>query len=492
MRIKDKKKFAIILIIIAILVIIITGIIIRNNIKKDDDKPESITNLEDTLDFSSKRLIVVTDKKLTETYNAKNVRQSYYGDYVLDYETEAEAKNAFKIFRADSQIKEVCVDANGTLLESQALTIKQYFGDNETALEGWGVYAMGLNETQDILNEKSQKDDIVVAVIDSGFDLTLDILDEQNLRNRIDENYINITDGSKNIADDTISYGHTEIDGHGTHVGAIILDGTPDNVKILPIKVDSQDLVNEYNKDGISRRCVIQAIQYAIEKNVDVINISLSLNPPNQELTDIINEAVRNNIVVVASAGNDGAEQIAYPAAYDNVIAVSALSTNLINVEEVNGEYTITNPYDLITAKESTKENLSIADFSNYGNEVDFSAPGDIILSLVPHDSGMVDHPMMAGTSQASPHIAAAAATIKSYNKELTNNEVYAILEHYSLDLGNKGKDTYYGNGMPCFRNFEECTCGCERCDEIYCDGCSCENCIYHNEIILDNINLNN
>ena len=86
----------------------------------------------------------------------------------------------------------------------------------------------------------------------------------------------------------------------------------------------------------------------------------------------------------------------------------------------------------------------------------------------------------LIGTSCASPYIAATVGTIKSYNKELTNDQIYEILKYYSLDLGSTGRDDDYGHGMPCLKNYSECTCNCGNCDKIYCLACSCATCKYH------------
>ena len=62
----------------------------------------------------------------------------------------------------------------------------------------------------------------------------------------------------------------------------------------------------------------------------------------------------------------------------------------------------------------------------------------------------------------------------------MTNDQAYEILKYYSLDLGSTGRDNDYGHGMPCFKDYSECTCNCENCDKIYCFGCSCATCKYH------------
>lgn len=90
-----------------------------------------------------------------------------------------------------------------------------------------------------------------------------------------------------------------------------------------------------------------------------------------------------------------------------------------------------------------------IASYSNYGDCVDFCAPGSKIMSSVVLDDGTAGYEQYSGTSAACPYIAAACADIKSMNKSLSRDDVYKILNDFSVDYGDKGFDIYYGNGLP-------------------------------------------
>ena len=74
--------------------------------------------------------------------------------------------------------------------------------------------------------------------------------------------------------------------------------------------------------------------------------------------------------------------------------------------------------------------------FSNYGTAIDFAAPGTDIVSL---------NGVKSGTSMATPHAVSAVAILKSYNKDLSLQNVKNLLMKHSLDLGVEGKDKYYG-----------------------------------------------
>ena len=189
---KKKKIINISIIAVIVAVILLCGMLIIQH-RKNLDLNNIENNVGEQFDFSSKTLVVKTDEELEKTYNASSKSKMWGGDYVLKYTTEEDAKNAYENLKKDEKIKEVTISLKLTTQSDivAPMTIPQTIGTDE--LENWGTYTMGLNETQDIINAKTTKDEIVVAVIDSGFDLTESILDEQNLRGRIDSRYINIT-----------------------------------------------------------------------------------------------------------------------------------------------------------------------------------------------------------------------------------------------------------------------------------------------------------
>lgn len=470
--IQKKKKQIKLIILIAIIAMLITGGAIWF-LNSNGLRNESLRNsqTDGKVDFSSKALVVVTDSDLENKYNATSFNKTYSGKYVLSFETEEATKKAYEELKTEDRIQEVYVDYNLKTQEDMVMSIAyEVLGQN---VESWGTYAMGLNETQSKINSNTNKQNIVVAVIDTGFNLTDTTLIEKNLTSRIDSRYKSMTNNSTDITDN-------ETMPHGTHVGGIILDGTPDNVKILPLKVATED-------GKMSLEYVNSAIQYAIDNNVDVINMSLGneFNNPNlpgiQETKTLINEAIEKNIIVIAAVGNgdeDGNRidgKNIYPAAIENVIGVGALQTDLITLREGAIEV---NSY--IAAKQTQKSNLSYTAFSNYGENVDFSAPGKYILSLGGGENGYL---FLSGTSQATPHVSAAVATLKSYNKDFTYSEILDALKYYTVDIGITGRDDDYGEGMVCFKNYQECTCNCADCDKIYCTGCLCADCNYHEQL---------
>jgi len=165
--------------------------------------------------------------------------------------------------------------------------------------------------------------DIRVAVIDSGIDI------DTELETRVvaEKSFINTSYGYTEDENDT-SDSRPSNSLHGTYIAKIIAEGSPD-AGIVNAKVVASD-------DRATMRGIVEAIEWVIlEENCSVINLSLGINLIS---TDIVGDAVKwafeRGVCVVAAAGNAGAEGIAgssveSPAAYDEVIAVAGVDSNL-------------------------------------------------------------------------------------------------------------------------------------------------------------------
>ena len=481
---KKKKQLRIIILVLLTIVLMGVGIWgIINTIQSKTNNTENISESKSDVEenkFQLKRLIVSTklsQEVLEETYSPTNINTELNGEedeikiYSLEYDTEEETEKAYEKIKENPDIQDVSPDQIRTT-NSAAKKIFYWKFSEGLSISSWGAISMGLDETEAIIDTKTDNPEIVVAVIDSGFDVDHSAIISVNLSSRILNGY-NAIDRSTDVTDN---------DGHGTNVGGIILEGSPDNVKILPIKALD---VNEEGKTIGTSASLINAINYAIQNDVDIINMSLggeSLTP--QEDTAII-RAYENGITCIVAAGNDGLNldvdgNDCYPAEHDNVITVGAVRTTLMSLSSTSQLTSFdffTEEYD--TYKNTTANDVTIANFSNYGNCIDFVAPGVLLLGLTAEtDQGTIVS--QDGTSQATPHITAAAATIKTYNPEYTSDQIEEILAYYAQDLGDEGKDVYYGNGFVSFKDYVECPCGTEGCDGIYCFGCTNAACKYH------------
>jgi subtilisin family serine protease len=245
-------------------------------------------------------------------------------------------------------------------------------------------------------------EDVIVAVVDTGVDLEHD-----DLRGRLAEGMNFVSPGDA-PSDDV---------GHGTHVAGVIsavvnnaegVAGMTWHDRVMPIKVlDATGAGSAY--------AVAQGIIWATDNGARVINLSLGNYAESEFLHDAVRYAYDHDVVLVAATGNDNTDQPGYPAAYPEVLGVSA-----------------------------TDGNLRLADFSNYGDYVDVVAPGVSIASTYPGSQ----YAALSGTSMASPHAAALAALIRSVHPLLRNTEVMDIMRRTAADLGKPGKDPLYGYGQ--------------------------------------------
>ena len=250
---------------------------------------------------------------------------------------------------------------------------------------------------------------IKVAIIDTGIDVKHPDL-------------INNLKGGVSAVQYTTSY--NDDNGHGTHVAGIV--AATDNT-IGVIGVGSQ--IDLYAVKVLDRRGsgylsdVIEGLDWAIANNMQVVNMSLGTSDNILSLREAVQRVNAAGIVQVAAAGNDGGAVI-YPAAYPEVIAVSA-----------------------------TDSSNNIASWSNRGPEIDLAAPGVNIYSTYKGQT----YKILSGTSMAAPHVAGAAALVLntpvgSYDTNINGKwdpiEVQQKLQDRAVNLGATGFDSLYGWGL--------------------------------------------
>lgn len=213
--------------------------------------------------------------------------------------------------------------------------------------------------------------------------------------------------------------------GHGSHVAGIVaalnnaigVVGAAREADLYAIKVLSSS-GSGYLSD------IIEGIDWAIIRDLDVINMSLGTTADVQSFHDAVIRAYSAGIIIVAAAGNNGGA-VNYPGAYPEVIGVGA-----------------------------TNSSNTIASWSSRGPEVDLAAPGVSIYSTY-KGSG---YATLSGTSMASPHVAGAAALLLNRairaeedadgNGTWDPEEIKARLQATATDLGAAGADPLYGAGL--------------------------------------------
>lgn len=242
---------------------------------------------------------------------------------------------------------------------------------------------------------------VPIAIIDSGVDPA-----HQDLSAKLLPGY-NYLDNTTNTAD---------VLGHGTSVAGSAaalsnnvtgIAGVAWNNPIMPLVVlDSTNYASYSN--------IAKAITYAADHGVRVMNISIGGTSSSSTLQNAVNYAWNKGAVIFAAAANNSTNTPYYPAACNNVVAVSA-----------------------------TTSSDTLASFSNYGDWIDISAPGASIYTTA-NGGG---YRSASGTSFSSPISAGLAALIISANSSLTNSQVVDIIEKNADDLGNTGFDVYFGYG---------------------------------------------
>lgn len=250
-------------------------------------------------------------------------------------------------------------------------------------------------------------DGVKVAILDSG------CIQHPDLINNII--------GGKNFTTEGSETDYNDLNGHGTHVAGIIagnnkIMGVAPNAKLLILKV--LDKTGNGNCQGL-----YDAINYAIEQKVDIINMSLGISINVNEIHTMLKKAVDNNICVVCACGNEGdgkafTDEYSYPAGYNEAISVGAIDNARVN-----------------------------AVFTNSNKEVDLVAHGVNVVSTHLNNG----YCSMSGTSQATPHVTGALALLKEYyrktfEKEPTEVELYAQLIKRTVELNLDRK--LQGQGM--------------------------------------------
>ena len=251
----------------------------------------------------------------------------------------------------------------------------------------------------------------VVAVLDTGVQAN-----HRDLVGRVLPGY-DFVNNDSNAADDNA---------HGTWVAGIIGANANDGYgiagiswtdKILPVKImnsagsgDTADLTS--------------GIIWAADHGATVINMSVGGFPATQYVQDAINYAWNKGVVLVGAAGNNGVQEDFFPAAFTNVVSVSAT--------QVNDEF---------------------ANWSSYGPKVDVSAPGAsvqttncTVCTYGGHDT-WGDHTYISGTSFATPNVAGVLALIRARYPAYTPAQVVTRLNATVDDLGYPGFDVRYGGG---------------------------------------------
>ena len=312
---------------------------------------------------------------------------------------------------------------------------------DQWALQALGVYGAGAQPV-----ESTSVLPVVVAVIDTGLDLTHPDLDPATLwrnpgevANRADDDgngFIDDLVGWNFVDDDNIPWDHS---GHGTHITGIIAAATDNGVgiasvapmaRIMPLKVGNF-------AGNASSPAIAAAIHYAVDHGARIINLSLGGKLVSNAEREAIAYAVNHQVLIVTAAGNQAANVDGY--GYGRLPGV-------------------------LTAAASGPDGKR-APFSNYGTHVSLVAPGVDILSLraratdfilqtgsdgvVPQDAVVDDHYYRAsGTSFAAGVVTGIAARLLALRPRLDARTLKRVLIQSATDMAAPGFDQATGYGL--------------------------------------------
>lgn len=233
----------------------------------------------------------------------------------------------------------------------------------------------------------------IVAVVDTG-------IDESHpwFTGRLLPGTVFHTDGA----------GIADLNGHGTHVAGIVARENP-QARILPIRaLDRYGAGDDYN--------LAQAVTWAVDSGASVINMSLGAPwELGAAYLAALQYAEARNVVVVAANGNEGPNAAAqYPAAYPEVVAVTAVDSNKVEAE-----------------------------FAQRGHHIDIAAPGVGILSSVPGGTAY-----MSGTSMATPKVTGTLSILRTLHPDWTAADLRDHVASTAEDVGRPGRDNIFGAGV--------------------------------------------
>lgn len=292
--------------------------------------------------------------------------------------------------------------------------------------------------------------EIIVGIIDSGIDYQHEDLEEIfwintaediNHNGRLDSLDINgVDDDGNGYVDDVIGYDFVDSpdlpapgdylgedpfpddefgsSGHGTGVAGIIaamannekgIAGISPAAKIMNLRTGSA--LGYLETDD-----VVKAILYAVNNGADIINMSFGDQYASRLLKLAIDYAHRQGVLLIASAGNNGTDDPVYPAAFENVIGVSAINSN--------GQP---------------------AGFSNFGEWISLAAPGQSLLTTVKNNQ----YRELSGTSFSAPIVSAIASLMFTQHPTSSVDEISSMMMAASYDPPPTAFDPYYGYGIP-------------------------------------------
>jgi serine protease len=241
-------------------------------------------------------------------------------------------------------------------------------------------------------------------------------------------------------------------EGHGTFVAGTVAEATNNGLALTGLAYGATIMpIRVLGADGSGDAATIAAgIRYAVRNGAQVINLSLEFPDPDTSSADIpeiisaVGYAHQHGVVVVAAAGNEGINQLAYPARESAVISVGATTRDRCLAYYSNGGSGL----DLV-APGGGEDSSTMQDPSCHPNR---QLPTIYQLTMLDGDPRRFGYPDgIYGTSMSSPHVAATAALVIAsgvLGRHPTPDQVRARLESTAQHLGGSTPNQNYGYGL--------------------------------------------
>lgn len=255
------------------------------------------------------------------------------------------------------------------------------------APEQWNLDAIGVSESD------AKSSDVKIEVLDSGVSYTDDI----NIQSSV-----NLVPGEEEVSPMFV-----DANGHGTGIAGLIgakdnndgIKGVYPNAEIYSVKALDENL-----KSPLSR--IVEGIYWGIDNDMDIINMSFGTSVNTDVLHEAVKAAADAGIILIAAAGNTEHQNVNYPAAYNEVIAVGS-----INAE---GE---------------------LAELTSTGTQLELLAPGEQVFT-----TGLFYGTIgVSGTSIATAQVTGTAAMLKAKDKTKSADFIRGLLKASSKEVAGTG-----------------------------------------------------
>jgi len=373
-----------------------------SNISKDNEllielQPgfsiNELDNLRSTYELHIERAFNPLSESVTDLddYYTVDIPEKYVKN-IDDISNALRAKRAVEWVEFNEELSLDPVETNNEVISPP---IKKYVVNDPMNIQKWEYSVLQMNEfyqyikTQKLKPRKKAK----LFILDTGVDGNHEDLKKQ---------YKSYEDSSSK--DDV---------GHGTHCAGVAAAVSNNKIGISSLVPNNSfveiSAVKVLSGFGFgTQKMIIDGMIKAIDAGADVISMSLggkSTEPREKAYTEVVQYALKHNVIVITAAGNSGRDASQYcPANSEGVIAVSAVDQSLKR-----------------TAFSNTLQHIK------YG----LAAPGKDIYSTFPKDQ----YKVYSGTSMAAPQVAGLISVLRSLKPEMTVHEAFRLLDNSGMEL---------------------------------------------------------